>query len=80
MMHGIPMLKLPTLELPRVNLAQFELGQIGAWTQPYDPDANFWFMLPNKDLAPGKSFVAAAAYDWNPKMWLNTIPTIIPGS
>ena len=53
-----------------LNLAQFELGQIGAWTLPYDPDANFWFMLPDKDLAPGKSFIAAAAYDWNPKMWI----------
>jgi hypothetical protein len=53
-----------------LNLAQFELGQVGAWTQPYAPGAGFWFMLPDKDLAPGKSFVAAAAYDWNPKMWL----------
>jgi hypothetical protein len=53
-----------------INLAQFELGQIGAWTQPYHPDANFWFMLPNKELAPGKSFVVAAVYDWTPRMWL----------
>ncbi len=53
-----------------VNLAQFELGQIGAWTLPYEPADNFWFMLPDKDLAPGASFVVAAVYDYNPKMWL----------
>ncbi len=53
-----------------VNLAQFELGVVGAWTQPYAPGEDYWFMLPNKDLAAGKSFVVAAVYDWNPKMWL----------
>jgi hypothetical protein len=53
-----------------VNLAQFELGVIGAWDQPYAPGANNWFMLPNKELAAGKSFVVAGVYDWNPKMWV----------
>ncbi len=32
-----------------VNLAQFELGVIGAWDQPYSPGANNWFMLPDKE-------------------------------
>jgi hypothetical protein len=53
-----------------VNLSQFELGQIGAWTVAYQAGAGFWVMLPDRELAPGKSFVAAAVYDWNPKMWL----------
>lgn len=53
-----------------VNLSQFELGQVGAWTLPYLPGENFWFMLPDKDLAPGASFVVAATYDYNPKMWV----------
>jgi hypothetical protein len=53
-----------------LNLSQFELGIIGAWTVPWDPGANYWFMLPNKELEPGKSFVAAAVFDWTPKQWL----------
>jgi hypothetical protein len=53
-----------------VNLAQFELGQVGAWTDPYKPGAGFWFMLPDRDLAPGESFVVASVYDWTPRMWL----------
>jgi hypothetical protein len=53
-----------------INLAQFELGVIGAWTVPWDPGANYWFMLPDRDLAPGECFVVAAVYDWNPRKWL----------
>jgi len=52
-----------------VNLAQFEMGVVGAWTQPYLPGVDNWFMLPDKELEAGKSFVVAAVYDWNPKMW-----------
>jgi hypothetical protein len=53
-----------------LNLAQFELGVIGAWTVPWAAAENYWFMLPDKDLEPGKSFVVAAVYDWTPRMWL----------
>jgi hypothetical protein len=53
-----------------LNLAQFEIGIIGAWTVPWNPGENYWFMLPDKDLEPGKSFVMAAVYDWNPEKWM----------
>jgi hypothetical protein len=53
-----------------IELSQFELGVIGAWDAPYLPANNFWFMLPERVLAAGESFVVAAVYDWNPKMWL----------
>jgi hypothetical protein len=61
-----------------INLSQFELGVVGPWTTPidtndlskwFDPGENYWFMLPDKDLAPNKSFLIAAVYDWNPKAW-----------
>jgi hypothetical protein len=53
-----------------VNLSQFELGVIGAWSVPWNPGQGYYFMLPNKELAPGKSFVVAAVYDWNPEQWV----------
>jgi hypothetical protein len=62
-----------------LNLSQFEIGIVGPWTAPVDildimgkwfnPGTNYWFMLPDKDLAPNKSFVIAAVYDWNPEQW-----------
>jgi hypothetical protein len=42
-----------------IDLANFEFGMIGPWTQPFTADANNHFMLPSKQLAPGKSFVIA---------------------
>lgn len=53
-----------------LSLSQFELGIIGPWTVPWAAPANSWFMLPDKQLEPGKSIVAASVYDWNPRMWL----------
>jgi hypothetical protein len=53
-----------------LNLSQFELGIIGAWTQPWAAAENYWFMLPDKNLEPGKSFVVASVFDWTPRMWL----------
>ncbi|MDD1748528.1 MAG: lamin tail domain-containing protein, partial [Methanothrix sp.] len=53
-----------------INLAEFELGVIGAWTVPWNPGANFYFMLPDRILDPGASFVVAPVYDWNPEMWV----------
>jgi len=54
-----------------LNLAQFEMGIVGAWALPYLPGANLWFMLPERVLAAGESFVVAGVYDFNPKMWLD---------
>jgi hypothetical protein len=62
-----------------VNLSEFEFGIVGAWTvakiDSMDPGLNFWFMLPDKKLAPGKSFVIAAVFDWTPRQWLKD-PTV----
>jgi len=53
-----------------LNLSQFELGTISPWTEPWLPPSNAWFMLPDRDLEPGESFVVAGVYDWTPRMWL----------
>lgn len=53
-----------------INLSNFEFGTIGPWTPPFTADANNHFMLPDKELAPGKSFVIAVGSDFEPKMWL----------
>ncbi|MFA5329713.1 MAG: T9SS type A sorting domain-containing protein [Prolixibacteraceae bacterium] len=54
-----------------INLKNFEFGQVGAWTVPWAPtSANAAFMLPDKELAPGESYVIAAGSDWEPMMWL----------
>ena len=53
-----------------IDLSQFEFGKITPWNDPYNPDANSFFRLPKKDLAPGKSYLIATAYIFGPKMWL----------
>jgi hypothetical protein len=62
-----------------LNLAQFELGLVGPWDTPIDIlDINKWFnvpaaswlMLPDKDLAPNKTFTLAAFWDWNEEQWV----------
>lgn len=52
-----------------LDLSQFEFGKIGPWTLPWTPDANNFIMLPNKMLAPGKSFVMARVSDYVTRMW-----------
>jgi hypothetical protein len=51
-----------------VNLSEFEFGNIPEWSKPWLPSKSH-FMLPNKKLAPGKSFVMAAAADFEPENW-----------
>ena len=53
-----------------IDLSQFEFGKITPWNDPYNPDANSFFRLPEKDLAPGKSYLIATAMVFGPKMWL----------
>lgn len=53
-----------------IDLSQFEFGSIGPWTQPFTADVNNHFMLPAKQLAPGKSFVIAVGSDFEPENWL----------
>jgi hypothetical protein len=51
-----------------VNLKDFEIGRIDAWTTPWgNPTAN-WLMLPDKELAPGATFIIAAMRDFSPEM------------
>ncbi len=50
-------------------LNQFEFGEIGPWTDHYFADLNHSFMLPDKMLQPGESFVIAMVFDWGPKMY-----------
>jgi hypothetical protein len=52
-----------------IDLSQFEFGCIGPWTNPWKADANNHFMLPAKQLAPGKSFVIAVGSDYEPEQW-----------
>jgi hypothetical protein len=52
-----------------IDLSQFEFGHIGAWDLPWNPPANNYFMLPEKTLAPGKSYVISLYYAFSPKMW-----------
>jgi hypothetical protein len=58
-----------------INLAEFEFGIIGAWTPVsaawvFSPGVNYYVMLPDRKLAPGKSFIIAGVYDWGPENYL----------
>ncbi len=63
-----------------INLNQIELSALYPWDNA-DP-ADFWkpesgdatMMLPEFMLEPGKSFVIASAYDFNPKQFAKGIP------
>jgi hypothetical protein len=52
-----------------LDLSQFEFGVVGPWTKPYLPGTGGYMMLPNKLLAPGKSFVIAKVNDYVTRMW-----------
>ncbi|HEY3369335.1 MAG TPA: hypothetical protein VGK10_00725, partial [Prolixibacteraceae bacterium] len=58
-----------------INLKNFELGHVGAWDgnldQQYPQVLNpkKFMMLPDKELAPGKSYLIAIASDYNPEFW-----------
>jgi len=50
-----------------IDLSEFEFGSINAWEYPWTSGS--YIMLPKKTLAPGKSFVIATAYDFQPENW-----------
>lgn len=64
-----------------VNLGEFEIGKVGPWTYPtevegqwtiedwFDVHESDYFMLPERDLAPGESYVIANVADWRPEMF-----------
>lgn len=52
-----------------VNLAEFEFGSNDPWTSPFTPSADRRLRLPNKNLAPGKSFVIISVDDVPLRIW-----------
>lgn len=47
-----------------VDLAQFEIGKIAAWEQPYTPGEGSSMRLPARMLSPGETYVIASVRDW----------------
>jgi hypothetical protein len=52
-----------------VNLKDFEFGTIRPWADPWIPEADHSMMLPDFELAPGKSYVIAVIGDWNAEQY-----------
>ena len=52
-----------------INLKNFEFGKVDPWTTPWPFDATKSFILPDKELAPGESYVIAVGTDYEPMMW-----------
>ena len=52
-----------------VNLKDFEFGTIRPWADPFIPEADHSLMLPDFELAPGKSYVIAVIGDWNAEQY-----------
>jgi hypothetical protein len=46
-----------------IQLSNFEFGNLKYWDAPYSPPPGQYFMLPEKLLQPGESFVIANFYD-----------------
>jgi hypothetical protein len=63
-------LEITNMGIETINLKEFQFQNNPAWAQPYTGyDATYAFMLPDKLMHPGESFVVSSAYDYNPKMW-----------
>jgi hypothetical protein len=65
-----------------INLAEFELGAIEPWTEPWYPVENNYIMLPEKILHPGESFLIATVFEvadslakYDPEAWTPLIRT-----
>jgi len=61
-----------------IDLSQIEIGMLAPWSRP--PEGDFWgsprnrMMLPDFQLEPGKSFVIASAYEFNPEQFKKGVP------
>jgi hypothetical protein len=53
-----------------IDLSEFEFGCLDFNSVPWAVLPNFSIRLPEKNLAPGESFLIAAASDFEPEMWL----------
>ena len=56
-----------------VNLKDFEFGTIRPWADPWTPEVDHSFMLPDHKLAPGKSYVIAIISDWNAEQYYKEV-------
>jgi hypothetical protein len=63
-------IELTNMGADAVDLSKFELGYCGPWNGKYETDDNSRMMLPNVQLAPGKSYVIAKVNDYTHKKWL----------
>jgi hypothetical protein len=61
-----------------INLSEFKFALmrpwipepiLDVWNDPWVPEGNRMFMLPDKVLQPGESFVITGAYDFGPEMY-----------
>ena len=65
-----------------VNLSEFKFGNMrpwaspvfDVWNEPWVPEGDRSFMLPEKVLKPGESFVITGAWDYGPAMYKNSVP------
>jgi hypothetical protein len=56
-----------------INLKDFEFGCIRPWADPWTPEADHSFMLPDHELAPGASYVIAVISDWNAEQYYKEV-------
>ncbi len=54
-----------------VQLNEFEFGCISPWADPWNPEPNRFFMLPDYILNPGESFTIAVVTDFGAEQWLS---------
>ncbi|MFO7371211.1 MAG: T9SS type A sorting domain-containing protein [Bacteroidales bacterium] len=67
--HRVAYCEIANVGTEDIELAEFEFGIIGAWTQPWNPGANNYLMLPEKTLAPGETFIISSAFDFFPEQY-----------
>jgi hypothetical protein len=65
-----------------INLKEFKFGDmrpwipqpvLDVWNDPWVPEGNRFFMLPDKVLQPGESWVITTAYDFGPAMYARKV-------
>jgi hypothetical protein len=66
---GSAYLEITNVGTDTIDLKTIKFGNISTWDGPYFPLPNKYVMLPDKKLLPGKSFVIASMYDFEPEMF-----------
>ncbi len=66
-----------------INLSEYKFGLMrpwipepvdDVWNDPWVPEGNRFFMLPNVVLQPGESWVITTAYDFGPEQYQKKVP------